>query len=84
MPPSVRNRSEHHSKEEGLRLHSISLNLASKEDLTRLPGVGPATAELIMEYRSERGGFRRLDELMNVHGFGQTRYDRVKKYLKLN
>ena len=73
-----------HSKTDGLSQHSISLNLGTKEDLIRLPSVGSATAELILEYRSEHGNFRTLEELKNVHGFGDARFDKVKPYLKLN
>ncbi len=84
LPASMRNRTVHHSKEEGLPLHSISLNTGTKEDLVRLPGVGPATAERILEYRSERGAFRSLEEIKNVHGLGQSHYEKMKKYLRLN
>ncbi|HEY3875337.1 MAG TPA: helix-hairpin-helix domain-containing protein [Candidatus Kapabacteria bacterium] len=74
----------HHSKEEGLALQSVSLNRSTKEDLIRLPSIGEATAELILEYRSERGFFRSLEELKNVRGFGGARFEKVRKYLKLN
>ena len=84
LTPLPNRKLEHHSKEEGLALNSISLNTGSKEDLIRLPSVGPASAELILEYRSERGLFHSLEELKNVHGFGQMRFEKVKKYLRLN
>jgi competence ComEA-like helix-hairpin-helix protein len=85
LPSAVqRAKAKPHSKTDGLSPHSISLNLGTKEDLIRLPSVGPASAELILEYRSERGNFRTLEELKNVHGFGDTRFDRMKPYLKLN
>jgi competence ComEA-like helix-hairpin-helix protein len=84
IPAAHRTKMEHHSKEEGLSPHSISLNRGSKEDLIRLPSVGPASAERILEYRSERGSFRTLEELKNVHGFGDTRFERMKRFLKLN
>ncbi|SRR5579883_310187 len=82
--PSSQRHPQHHSKEEGLLPHSISLNKGSKEELTRLPGVGPTTAERILEYRSERGKFRSLEELKNIHGFGDARFDRMKQYLRLD
>ena len=84
LPASVRVRTQHHSKADGLRLGSISLNYASKEDLIRLPGVGPVTAERILEYRSERGSFRNLEELKNVYGFGGARFEQIKRFLRLN
>src|ERR1019366_5494634 len=81
LPAAVqRAKAKPHSKTDGLSLHSISLNLGTKEDLIRLPSVGPASAELILEYRSERGNFRTLEELKSVHGFGGTRFDKMNPY----
>ncbi len=85
LPEAVRRaKAKPHSKTDGLTPYSISLNLGTKEDFIRLPSVGPATAELILAYRTERGNFRTLEELMNVHGIGETRFDKMKRYLKLN
>ena len=84
LPATVRAHVAHHTKEEGLRDSSISLNLGTKEDLVRLPSVGPASAERMLAYRSEREKFRSLAELKNVHGFGETRYNKIRRYLKLN
>ena len=84
LPASIREKAQHHSKEDGLRPHSISLNLAKKEDFVRLPTVGPASAERILEYCSERGKFRSIEELKNVHGFGETRFERMRRYLRLD
>ena len=85
LPAAIqRAKAKPHSKTDGLLPYSISLNFGTKEDLIRLPSVGPASAELILEYRSERGNFRTLDELKNVHGIGDTRFARMKRYLRLN
>jgi len=84
LPASVRNKMEHHSKTEGLLPQSISLNLGTKEDLIRLPGVGSATAERILAYREERGRFRRLEEIENIPGFGVTKFEKMKRFLRLN
>ena len=84
LPPAVLKRQQHHSKTDGLRFASISLNHGTVEDFARLPTVGPATAELILEYRLQRGSFRSLEELMNVHGFGEVRFGKIKRFLCLN
>jgi competence ComEA-like helix-hairpin-helix protein len=84
LPAAERHKQEHHSKEESLRLGSISLNHAPKEELIRLPTVGPATAELILEYRAQRGRFASLEELTNVRGFSTKRLARVLRYLRLD
>jgi competence ComEA-like helix-hairpin-helix protein len=83
LPKAVLRRREHHSKIDDLRLASISLNNGTREDFERLPTVGPASAELIFNYRSQRGNFRSLEEIRNVHGFGPARFEKIKRYLKL-
>lgn len=55
----------------------VNLNTATAQQLDRLPGVGPKTAALILEYRQKTGGFKRVEDLMNVRGIGE------KTFLKL-
>jgi len=72
------------SKTDGLEASSISLNKGSKQELMRLPGVGEVMSERILAYRTKRGGFRQIEELMNVEGIGQKKFEKMKPYLKLN
>ena len=51
----------------------INLNTATLEQLDTLDGVGPATAQKILEYREQHGGFRSVDELDQVSGIGEKR-----------
>lgn len=62
---------------------SVSLNTATKSDLDRLPGVGPATAQKILEYRMQAGGFSSIDELLSVKGIGPKKLAAMRKYLRL-
>ncbi|MEU7239378.1 helix-hairpin-helix domain-containing protein [Streptomyces sparsogenes] len=52
----------------------ISLNSATAEQLDTLPGVGPVLARHILDYRTQRGGFRSVDELREVKGIGERRF----------
>ncbi len=55
----------------------LDLNTASAEELQKLPGIGPVLSEAIVAYRTEHGPFTRIEELRNVPGIGQGRYDAV-------
>ncbi|WP_446041818.1 helix-hairpin-helix domain-containing protein [Streptomyces sp. SID1121] len=52
----------------------IGLNTATAEQLDTLPGVGPVLARHILDYRTEHGGFRSVDELREVNGIGDRRF----------
>ncbi|MFJ4929622.1 helix-hairpin-helix domain-containing protein [Streptomyces sp. NPDC088736] len=52
----------------------VSLNTATVDQLDTLPGVGPVLARHIVEYRTEHGGFRSVDELREVNGIGDRRF----------
>ncbi|MCZ7414183.1 ComEA family DNA-binding protein [Streptomyces sp. WMMC897] len=58
----------------GLRAGRISLNAATEEQLDSLPGIGPVLARKIVEYRTERGGFRSVGQLREVSGIGDSRF----------
>lgn len=49
----------------------INLNAATMEDLTTLPGIGPKTAQAILDMRAQLGSFRYIEELLHVRGIGQ-------------
>ncbi|MFC8125301.1 helix-hairpin-helix domain-containing protein [Streptomyces sp. NPDC057302] len=52
----------------------VGLNTATPEQLDELPGVGPVLAQHIIDYRTEHGGFRSVEELREVNGIGDKRY----------
>ncbi|MBS1716602.1 MAG: helix-hairpin-helix domain-containing protein [Armatimonadetes bacterium] len=73
----------HGHRKEPPPLHSISLNHAGADELTRIPGIGPATAEKIIQYRAGIGGFKYIDELRNVKGMGAKKLESIRQYFKL-
>lgn len=61
----------------------ISINSANLYELSVLPGVGKSTAIKIIEYRSKNGGFHRLEDLKNISGIGDKKYEKIKPYICL-
>ncbi|MGE0394015.1 MAG: ComEA family DNA-binding protein [Vicinamibacterales bacterium] len=61
----------------------VNLNTASVAQLDALPGIGLKVAERIVEYRQKHGGFKRVEELMNVRGVGEKGFLKLKPMLTL-
>jgi competence protein ComEA len=57
---------------------AINLNTATKDELVALPGIGPAKAQAILDYRSKNGAFKSIEELKDVKGIGAKRYEKIK------
>ena len=56
----------------------VNLNTATTAQLESLPGIGPATAQRIVEYRQQSGGFKKVEDLMNVRGIGEASFLKLK------
>ena len=52
--------------------HPLDLNMATAEELMRLPGIGEVLAERILAYREETGGFSDPEELLKIKGIGEA------------
>ena len=59
----------------------VNLNTATAEQLQSLPGIGPATAKGILEYRAKVGKFNRIEEIINVRGIGEKKFQKIKDRL---
>ena len=56
----------------------LNLNTATVTELAKLPGIGPAVAARIVEHRQKNGGFKKIEELMNVKGIGEKTFLKLK------
>jgi competence protein ComEA len=56
----------------------INLNTATAAQLGALPGIGPKTADLIVQYRQKNGPFKKVEEIMNVRGVGEKSFLKLK------
>lgn len=61
----------------------ININTASADQLNALPGVGPKLAARIVDYRAKNGGFKKLEDLMNVSGIGEKNFLKLKPLITI-
>ena len=59
----------------------VSINEASREELERLPGIGPSLAARIVEHRERYGRFRRAEHLLLVRGISERRFIQLRPYV---
>ncbi|MFZ5827081.1 MAG: helix-hairpin-helix domain-containing protein [Bacillota bacterium] len=67
----------------GSQARVVNINTASAAELESVPGIGPATARAIIEHRTKRGAFQRIEDLTAVSGIGPKTLERLRPYLKV-
>ena len=59
----------------------VDINKASRDELNTLPGIGDVTAERIIEYRENNGDFSKIEDLKEVSGIGEAKYEKIKEMI---
>lgn len=61
----------------------ININTANEVELEQLPGIGPSISSKIVEYRNKNGKFKSIEDIKNVTGIGNNKFDKIKEYIKV-
>jgi len=62
--------------------NSMNINIASADELEKLPGIGRTTADTIISFRHENGPFRRVEHLMLIRGISEERFIELRSYIR--
>ena len=61
----------------------VNVNKANLEELQTVRGIGPVIAERILQYRNEHGPFANIDDIVNVQGIGQAKFEKIKNQVSV-
>ena len=75
--------SENGAKSTGTNL-KININTAKQEELTQITGVGESTAKKIIEYRTQNGKFKSIEDIKNIPGIGDSKFNAMKEEITVN
>jgi comEA protein len=78
---TVENEKDFYSRSDDKQL--VNINTSDLHSLETLEGIGETTAEAIIDYRNEHGGFASLDEIMNVKGVGKGKFEKIKDRISI-
>jgi len=59
----------------------LNLNVATADQLAQLPGIGPKTAQSIVDFREKSGPFRRVEDLLAIRGISRKKLDAIRPYV---
>lgn len=62
---------------------TVNINTATLKELTELPGIGEATANKIIEYRTQNGKFKTIEDIKNVPGIGDSKFNNLKGKIRV-
>jgi competence protein ComEA len=68
-------------KQKHLPAQPIELNSATMEELQQLPGIGPSTAQAIVQFREKSGPFKRAEDLLAIRGISRAKFEKLRHYI---
>ena len=72
------------AQKKNLPAKPVDLNSASAEELQQVPGIGPATAKSIINFREKSGPFRRVEDLLAIRGISKQALERMRPYVTVS
>ena len=64
-------------------IKTVNINRASSEELQTLPGIGPVTAQRIVDYRKKNPAFRKIEELLIIRGISRDRLEKIRSRISV-
>lgn len=61
----------------------VNINTATQTQLETLPGIGPSTAQKVINYRKENGKYKTIEDIKKVSGIGESKYNKIKELIKV-
>ena len=61
----------------------VNINTATQTELEELPGIGPSLARRIVEHRNQNGKFKTIEDIKNVTGIGDSKFEKIKNLIKV-
>lgn len=77
------NKEETNNKVEDTKNAKVNINTATQTLLETLPGIGPSTAIKILEYRKEKGRFKSIEDIKEVSGIGEAKFEKMKEFISI-
>lgn len=80
---NTKSKDDNSSLSSSIKTQKININKANQAELEIIPGIGPSTALKILEYRKENGKFSSIEDIKNVSGIGDAKYEKMKEYITI-
>lgn len=87
--PNINDKTEDTNNDEAINSNTetkdkiVNINTATQTELETLPGIGPSLAMKIINYRKEKGKFSKIEDIKNVSGIGDSKYENLKDLIKV-